>query len=251
MDHRHRTQPQILGNVGILILVDQNILELVVIAGQHIGMGRVLKDGQHVQHQIAEITGIQGLQPVLIQLVEQVQPATGEVTGIGSADLVRGQATILPALDHAHQHPWRPGLVVDTLGFHDLLEQPDLVIGIDDVEIGFETDPFRMTAQHPCRERMEGAEPPALDRHTKQSADPLAHLARGFVGEGNRKDLVRCRLAGRQQMRKAGGQRTGLAGTGTGQHQHRTIGGQHRFPLRGVEAMHIWRFIRRRVCHIG
>ena len=57
MPLRQKAQPQILGDVRILIFVNEDILEPLLIAGQDIWVG--LKNRHAVQQQIAEIYGVE------------------------------------------------------------------------------------------------------------------------------------------------------------------------------------------------
>ncbi len=101
-----------------------------------------------------------------------------------------------------------------------------------------------MAAQHARADRMEGAEPGhALHRLADQPADPLPHLARRLVGEGDGEDLRRPGTARVDEMGEAGGERRGLAGAGAGEDEHRPFGGQHRVALRRVEAGEIGRIL--------
>ena len=61
---RQQPQPQILGDVGVLILVDQHVAEALLILREHVGV--LLEQPQILQQQIAEIGGVQLLQPPLI-----------------------------------------------------------------------------------------------------------------------------------------------------------------------------------------
>jgi hypothetical protein len=71
---------------------------------------------------------------------------------------------------------------------------------------------------------MKGAKPPALDRgDAEQGGDPVLHLPRRLVGEGDRQDLTGMGLAAVQQKGEPCGQRPRLAGAGAGQHQERTV----------------------------
>ena len=89
--------------------------------------------------------------------------------------------------------------------------------------------------KQPRAERMEGAEPEALDALPEQVRDPADHLARGLVGEGDREHLPGPRPAGQQQMREPRGQHPRLAGAGAGQHQQRPVGGLDRGALLRIE----------------
>ena len=66
--------------------------------------------------------------------------------------------------------------------------------------------------------------------------DPLAHLARGLVGEGDDQQFPGLGPAGGQDVGQAGGQDAGLAGAGAGQDQNRSLGRLDRQPLFGVQA---------------
>ncbi len=54
---RQQPQPEVLGDVGILILVDEDVAEPALILGQHVWVR--LKDGDNMQQQVTEIDGIQ------------------------------------------------------------------------------------------------------------------------------------------------------------------------------------------------
>ena len=59
----------------------------------------VRKIDQHVQQQVAEVAGVQGLQPLLVCGVELGAAAGGEGLGFAGVDLRRGPAAVLPAVD--------------------------------------------------------------------------------------------------------------------------------------------------------
>ncbi len=77
MNHRQRTQPKILGHVGILIFIDQNIAEGFLIAAQDFRM--FLEQGQAMQQKIAEIGRIQNRKAFLIDFIKVLGPAIGEL----------------------------------------------------------------------------------------------------------------------------------------------------------------------------
>ena len=58
---RQQPQPQILRDVRVLILVDEDVAEPALILRQHVVMG--LEDRHHMQQQVAEIDGVQLVQP--------------------------------------------------------------------------------------------------------------------------------------------------------------------------------------------
>ena len=203
---------------------------------QHLGI--VLQDRQIVQQQIAEIAGVERAQPLLIGAVEVDHPAAGNVPGILGFQAARRQSLVFPALDHAEHQPRRPALRIDVLCCQQLLDQADLVVGVEDREIALQPDQLGMPAQQTRGHGVEGTKPPALDRRADQGRDPVLHLARRPVGEGDGEDLAGPGAPGRQQMGQSRGQDTGLAGAGPGQHQDRPVqcfGGLALFRVQIVE----------------
>ncbi len=120
--------------------------------------------------------------------------------------------------------------------FHDLLEQAELVVGVEDGEARGEADQGGVATQHAGAEGVEGAEPEALDRLLQDGADALAHLAGGLVGEGDGEDLAGEGAVGEQDMGEAGGEHARLAGAGSGQHQHGAVDALDGLALLGVQA---------------
>jgi hypothetical protein len=89
-------QPQVLRDVGVLVLVDQDVAEAVVVLGQHVGV--LLEDGQVVQQQVAEVAGVQH-QPRPGTSGRACLPAVavGEVGALRRRQPVRRPAAVLPA----------------------------------------------------------------------------------------------------------------------------------------------------------
>ena len=198
------------------------------------------------QQQVAEIGGVEDLQPLLIARIELAALAVAEHRGLARRHLRRRQSAVLPAVDQAGEHARGPAFVVDILGRQKLLDEADLVVDIEYGEIGLQLHEFGMAAQDASADRMEGAEPGhAFDGLTEHLAEPQLHFARRLVGEGDRQNLAGAGAALAQDMGDAAGQDAGFAGAGAGQHQHRPIQGLHRLTLFGVEAGQILRGRRR------
>jgi hypothetical protein len=122
-------------------------------------------------------------------------------------------------------------------GADQLLEHAELVVGVEDGEVGLRPTSSAWLRSIARSDRVEGAEPGhALDRAAGDLRDALLHLARGLVGEGDGEDLARPGLAGGDQMGEARGQRGGLARAGAREDQHRALGRQHGLALRRVQA---------------
>ncbi len=242
-----QAEPEILGDVGVLVLVDQERTEAPLIVGQDLRL--LVEQGQAVQEQIAEIAGIQRQQAFLIGGIELARAAECEVADLALGHVGSGQTAVLEALDDRQQHARRPAAGIELGRLDHLLDQAQLVVGIEDREVGLEPDQFGVAAQQAGAERVEGAEPEALDALAEQQRDAQDHLARGLVGEGHREHLPGPHPAGQQHMRKPRGQHPGLAGAGAGQYQERPVRRLDRRPLLRIERVEIarrWRCRRRR-----
>ena len=201
------------------------------------------QDRDVVQQQVAEVAGVQRAQSRLIGRVEALALAVGEI--LGRRQLVRGPPPVLPVIDQARQRTRRPPLCVDVGRFQQLLQQPLLVVGIQDGEGRLQPDQFGVAAQDLGGDGVKGAEPAQTLRvGADQMGDPLAHLACGLVGEGDGQELPRPCAARRQDVRQPGRQHAGLAGARARQHQNRPLGRLHSLPLLRVQAGEI--VVRRR-----
>src|SRR6201985_1639926 len=76
---REQPQPQILRDVGVLIFVHQDELEAALILPQNIRM--LAEDPDVLQQEIAEIGGVEDLQPLLIAGIELAALAIAEHRG--------------------------------------------------------------------------------------------------------------------------------------------------------------------------
>ncbi len=232
-------QPHILRDVGVLVFVDQHVTEALVVLGQHVGAR--LEDRQVVEQQVAEIAGVERLEARLVHRVELDRAAARDLARRVGADLVGREAAVLPAFDHAVDDARRPFLVVDVLGLQQLLDQPDLVVLVEDREIGLEAHMLGVPAQDARGECVEGAQPHRLDRVADDRGDAVAHLGRGLVGEGDREDLVGKGLARDHQVAHARDQHARLARPRPRQHQKRSLGRGDGIKLRRVEVGKIGR----------
>ena len=86
---------------------------------------------------------------------------------------------------------------------------------------------------------MEGAHPHAAGTGGNECRQTLAHLGRGLVGKRDGQDLPRLNTQVAEHMRDAEGQDAGLARASTGEHQQRSLGGQDRLALGGIQTIDI------------
>ena len=239
MGLRQQPEPQVLRDVGVLVLVHQQVAEALLVVGEHVGVRG--EEGQVVQQQVAEIDGVHGPQPLLIGGVEGRRAAVGVVGAVRARHLVDGEAPVLPALDDDGEGARRPALLVDVGRLDDLLEQANLVVGVEDGEVGLEARELGVAAQDAGRNGVEGAEPEAGGGAAQQSLHAADHLARRLVGEGDREHLPRPGAPGGENMGEARGEHAGLAGAGAGQHQQRAVERFGRLPLLRIQAVEIGR----------
>ncbi len=232
-------QPEVLGDVGVLVFVDEDVAEPALVGLEDVGMR--LQDRHDMQQQVAEVAGVECLQPVLVLRVK-LGTAVVEGAGVSGGHLLRAEGAVLPAVDERGQQPRWPTLVVDVGGLDQLAQQAELVVSVEDGEVRFQPDKFGVAAEDPRRERMEGAEPGhALDDAADQLANAGFHFPRRLVGEGDGEDLVRPCPAGVQKMRDAGGERPSLARARAGKHQYRSVERLDGGALVGVQGVEIGR----------
>jgi hypothetical protein len=235
-----QAQPQILRHVGVLILVHQHVLELLLVLGQHAFV--VLEQAKGFEQQVAEVHGVEHLQPLLVLPVEVCAEAVAIGRTFAGGHLVRCQAAVLPAVDVGGKLAGGPALFVNAFGLDELFQQADLVVGVEDGEVRLEADQLGVAAQDLVADGVEGAEPGhALDHAADEPADALLHFARGLVGEGDGEDFAGPCLALGKDVGKPGGEHAGLAGACTCQHQQRAVERLNGCALLGVERAQVWR----------
>lgn len=90
-------------------------------------------------------------------------------------------------------------------------------------------------AQPPQAQGMEGPEQ-GTRLLAQLFSKAFAHFARGARGEGHGQQALRRHAVHLDEIDKACAARVGLAGAGTGDHQYRPVGRQHRLALGRIEA---------------
>ena len=170
-----QAQPQILDDVGVLIFVDQDVAETVLVALQHFRL--LAEQAQRFQQQVAEIDRVERLQPLLISLVELGAERRWRSLRLAGADVGGRQAAVLPVVDGMGERAGGPALLVDVLGLEELLEQAELVVGVEDGEIGLEARPVRRGGAGSSR-RSSGMCPSTAGRRARRSAPRCARASR-------------------------------------------------------------------------
>ncbi len=200
----------------------------------------LLEQPQVLEQKVAEVCGVQLFQAALIECVEVARFAVGEGEALAVGHAFRHEAPVLPAVDHRGEQSRRPALLVDVLRLQQLLDESDLVVGVEHREGRLEIDKLRVAAQDLDADGVERAEPRHAFHHAAdQSADPDLHLPRRLVGEGDGEDLTRPGAAVAQDVGDPGGEHARLAGAGASQHEQRPVQRLHRLPLLRVERVEI------------
>ena len=194
---------------------------------------------QRFEQEIAEIDSVERFQPRLVALVESRAAAGGECRGFGRRRVLGIDAPILPSIDEIGQRSRRPAFFVQIFRLKDLLEQSQLVIGVEDGEIRPQAHKLGMHAQDLGADRMESAEPRHGLLGPGERANAYPHLSRRLVGESHRQDLVSASAASGDQVRNARGQDAGFADACPGENENRPLQRFDRAPLLFVQSVEI------------
>ena len=219
----------VLHGVGVLVLVDQDVVELRLPFGA--GFVVALQHHQRQLDQVVEVHGLEGLQPLLVK----AHHAGGHpfvVVGGRGIGAVGVQALVLPQADGPLPAAGQR-VVGAATGFADDAQH---VVAVQDAEVGLQAHLGAVGAQHAHAQRVKGADRQVLCRaRPHQGLGAFAHFLRRLVGEGDGGNLLRT-----QPMLQQPGDLVhddpGLARAGTGQHQTRPVQVVHRLHLGGVEA---------------
>ena len=177
---------------------------------------------QASEQQLAEVDQSAALAGELIALVEiDHLHHVGIAVGI---DLMRTQPLFLAARDERLHLTRRIALVVDAVVLEQSLDQPELVIAVDDLKVLGQAGVLPVGTQQPMSDGVKGADPHMAQRQAQQSLEASTHLPGGLVGEGHRQHGVGREPFSLHQPGNAMHQHPGLSRTGPGQHQHIALG---------------------------
>ena len=227
-------EPAVLGVVGVLVLVDQHPAE-----GVRVAVADLLEELEQVdraEQQVVEVHRVHAVDLALVVLVDVGHRLLEE--GADHLAVVVGRPQlVLGVRDLGLHRARREALDVDVQVVEALLDQAPRVGRVVDRELARVAEPVGVGAQHARAGRVEGHHPHGAGGAADEQLDALAHLLRGLVGERDRQDLVRARLARAQQVGDPVGQHAGLARAGAGQDQQRPLAVRDRVALRLVEAL--------------
>ena len=221
-----------LGQVGVLELVDEHVAEPLPPPVQRVG---VLAEELHdEQEQVVEV-GRRGLgQPLLVLDVDLGQPLLGRGRRTRERFL-RADELVLHRGDRALQLAGREPLGIEVDVAADVVDETRGVGLVVDRERRPVAEQAGFAAQDARARGVEGRDPHAVRDGTDELGDALLHLARGLVRERDREDLEWRHAAFRDQVRDPVGEEAGLARPCARDHEHRTVGRDHRLALHGVQ----------------
>ena len=150
--------------------------------------------------------------------------------------LVRPDQLVLRVRDLAVDPARREPLRVDAEVFEAGPDDPHLVGLVVDREARRVAEPLRLAAQHPATGSMEGEDPGRARLPAEHPLEPLAHLSRRLVREGDREDLVRLRAVRADQVRHSVREDTRLSRAGTGDDEQRAVDVQDGLALGRIQA---------------
>ena len=236
---------QMLGEVCILILVHQDILEALAIFRQHVGM--VAEEDVCLEEQIVEVHGPRLQAAVLVARVNV--PEQGDLgMDIALHQLLvllvslAGDERVLRVGDSALHHARTVGLVVELHLLDDCFQEVFGIGGVIDREVRRETDAFSLDAEDTGENRVKRPHPELVGNGSARNrSNALLHLPRRLVGERQRQDSPRF-VALFQEIRDFVGQDAGFPRTCASDNQGRSLAVGYCLALAVVELF-------QEVCH--
>ena len=228
---------EVLCVIGVLVLVDHNVLEALLVLEEHVG--EIAEEDVHVEQQVVEVHSVAVMEALVVHLVDGADGgAFGVDVGLidfGVLLVVLGTEEV--ALGHRDAAENRRGLVglrVEVELLDDLLDGGFGVVGVVDSEGGSVAELSGFGAEHTGEDRVEGAHPEVAAFASHQLDDTFFHLVGGLVGEGQCQDAESID-AEFHEVGYAVGEGACLAAAGAGNNHHRPIDAFCRLTLRFVQ----------------
>ena len=227
-------QEPVLGVIGVLVLVHQDVLEGLGVARAHLLEQLEQVDG--AEQEVVEVHGIHAQELALVHAIHlghdllELRANRLRVVG-GRKQFVLGRGDL--AVDGRR----REALGVDPDLFDTTLDHAACVGLVIDREARGVAQALGLGPQDARAGGMEGHQPHAARMGAEQPLHAPAHLLGGLVGERDRQDLMRVGLAGEDEEGNAMGQHARLARTGTREDQERPLAMGDRLALGLVEAI--------------
>ena len=251
---RQAADDDVLGVVGVLVLVHQDVFEQLLVARQHVR--GVAQQDVGLQKQVVEVHRTVALAALAVDIVDIAElgdlrlPVFGGIDRVGEVGAGRHQA-VLGVGDTRGDEVGLVFLVREVQFADDGLDEVLAVRGLVDRKRLGETDLFGVLAQDARKDRVERTHADiaaaVIGDHLR---DALAHLLGGLVGEGERQD-VEGRHALLDHIGDARGQHARFARTGAGDDERRGVVIDHGIALCGVQALQYRRFFGFHGCKVN
>ena len=185
-----QTGQQVLQMVGVLILVDQDIAELLPVVRPHIGAA--LQQPDRVQNDVVEVQRIGVTQLFVVKCVYFTHSDAAPIVDLFPllAKSLRRLHLVLGPGNNTQDLPGRKALFVQRKLLERVLDNPLAVVRIVDGKAAVEADAIDVAAQDADAGRVERGGPDVL-RHLlpQHPAQPLLQLVGGLIGEGDGQHL--------------------------------------------------------------
>ena len=229
------THQLVLGMVGVLVLIYEDVAELAAIVVRDFGELLEQKDG--AANQVVKVEGIGGTQTLRVDGINLRDSLLVWVIASHAGGMHFGADQLVLQRGDAVAH----GLGGELLGvqvelFNDQAQQALRVGRIVDGEGGLQTQGGGLTAQHAHAETVESRNPHVLGARADQRLNTFTHFGGSLVGECDSEDLAGGRAVGCEQVSDAVGEHAGLAGAGARDDEQGRAGVQHGFFLAFVES---------------
>jgi hypothetical protein len=222
----------VLDLVGVLVLVDQDVLEPPLVVLEH---GRVLaQQAQGVAEQVVEVHRAGPAQAVLV-FAEHVGDLALEQVAGPLGELLDVDAVVLGRADRGVDRAGREALGVEPQVTDDVAGEADGVGLVVDRELAGEAQLVGVAAQDADAGAVERRHPHLLGHRADQGRHPRLHLVGGLVGEGDGEDLERADALVPDEVGDAVGQDSGLARPRAGHDQQWPLRVGDRVGLHRVE----------------
>ena len=227
----------VLGLVGVLVLVDHDVLVAAVVA--FAGGGGGLEEANGFEEEIVEVEGV-GFEEFIAIDLEDVGDLFFHRVGACEEVLLGIDHVVLGPGDTAEGYAGLEGFIVDAEAlegrFYDGL-LVGLIVDGEGAGEAFAVDlkGFNIAAQDADAEAVEGGEGGLGERGVAEDfVYALCHFLRSFVGEGDGKDVVSGDVALLDEPRDAVGDDASFAGASAGEQEDGAIDGLDALLLLGV-----------------
>ena len=228
------THQLVLGVVGVLVLVHEDVAELAAVVVRD--FGELLEQEDGAANQVVKVEGVGGAQTLRVDGVDLRDGLLVRVIARHAGCVRFGADQLVLQRGDTVAHGFGGELLgVQVELFNDEAQQALRVGRIVDGEGGLQTQGGGLTAQHAHAEAVESRNPHVLGARANQCLNTFTHFGGSLVGEGDGENLAGGRAVGCEQVGDAVGEHAGLAGAGARDNEQGRAGVQHGFFLAFVE----------------